>query len=116
MKALPILWQRLVSNGETCRRCSATQDELLRAVERLGNDSRPLGIEPRLQMQEIDEAAFAAAPLRSNQVWIAGRLLEDWLGAQVGSSRCCATCGDADCRTLELAGQRFETVPANLIV
>lgn len=116
MKTLPIVWQRCVSNGETCPRRSGTQGELLMAVDRLRQALRPLGIEPQLQMREIDEAAFAAALLSSNEVRIAGRPLEHWLGAQAGRSRCCATRGDAGCRTLELGGQRFEAVPAALIV
>jgi hypothetical protein len=116
MKRLPIVWQRLVSNGETCDRCGATQGELRRALAKLELALRPLGIEPTLEMRAIDEATFRAGPLDSNRVWIGGRPLEEWLGAATGSSPCCAACGDADCRTVELGGQVFETIPEDLIV
>lgn len=116
MRALPIIWQRLVKEGETCPRCGETGQELQRALDSLRIALRPLGIEPRLETHEVGEAAFAADPLSSNRVWIAGRPLEDWLGARIGQSRCCATCGDAECRTLELGDQRFEVLPAELIV
>jgi hypothetical protein len=115
-RTLSIVWQRLVKEGETCERCGGTYTELQRAVRRLQEALWPLGIEPTLEAQEIDAASFAAAPSESNRIWIAGRSLEDWLGATIGSSRCCAACGDADCRTVELDGRSFETIPEDLIV
>jgi hypothetical protein len=42
--------------------------------------------------------------------------MEDWLSGSVGSSRCCSVCGDSDCRTLEIRGTTFETIPERLIV
>jgi hypothetical protein len=45
MKPLPILWQRLVSEGKTCDRCSATYQDMQRAMKRLTQSLRPLGIE-----------------------------------------------------------------------
>ena len=116
MKPLPIVWRRLVKDGETCDRCGGTYAELQRALSKLQAALRPLGIEPRLETQEIDEAAFRVEPLESNRIWIGGRPLEDWLGATAGRTRCCAACGDADCRTVEVGGRVFETIPENLIV
>ncbi len=116
MKPLTILWQRLVKEGQTCDRCGGTQLELQRAVERLQGALAPLGFEPRLETQEIDEPAFHNAPLESNRIWIAGVPMEDWLGARVGASRCCAACGDSDCRTVSVDNINFETIPAALIV
>jgi hypothetical protein len=56
-----IVWQRLVSSdGKTCDRCNATYQEMLRAVGTL-------------------KEAF--------RIWIAGRPMEQWLGARVGSRR-----------------------------
>lgn len=63
MKPLPILWQRLVSEGKTCDRCSATHQEMQRAVEKLRHSLRPLGIEPRLEIREIDDKTFKADPV-----------------------------------------------------
>jgi Domain of unknown function (DUF2703) len=79
MRSLPIVWRRLVSpEGKTCDRCGATQQELERAVAVLDDALRPLGIEPHLEIVEIDEVCggsecrtvevegttFEAVPLR----------------------------------------------------
>ena len=111
MKQMPIVWKRLVRGGETCTRCGDTGRELDAAVAKLAASLRPLGIEPVLETQEIDEGAFKANPLESNRVWIAGKPIEEWLEANVGMSRCCSVCGDSDCRTLEVGGRTYETIP-----
>ena len=111
MKPMQILWKRLVKGGETCTRCGDTGRELKAAVAKLAAALRPLGIEPVLDTQEIDEAAFKSKTSESNRVWIAGKPIEEWLGADVGMSRCCSVCGDSDCRTLEVGGRTYETIP-----
>lgn len=116
MTALPILWQRLVKEGETCNRCGGTQAELQKALVTLDRELRPRGIEPFVELREIDEVTFRSDPSASNRIWIAGVPLEDWLGAAVGESRCCTVCGDADCRTVTVGDTTFETIPAELIV
>jgi hypothetical protein len=116
MPALPIRWQRLVKDGRTCTRCGNTEVEVRRAAETLRQVLAPLGIEPQLDVAEVEEAAVATSPLESNRIWIAGRPMEDWLSGSVGSSQCCPVCGDSDCRTLEIRGTTFETIPERLIV
>ena len=116
MKTLPIVWQRLVSGGRTCERCGATEQQMLRALAKLEQALRPLGLEPVLETRELDPAAFRAAPSESNRIWIAGRPMEDWLGARVGSSPCCTVCGDAECRTVEVGGAVYETIPEDLLI
>ena len=117
MKSLPIIWQRLVSSeGKTCDRCDATHQEMQRALGRLKEALRPLGIEPTLEVRAIDEEAFKANPSESNRVWIAGRPMEEWLGARVGSSRCCSVCGESECRTVEVGTTTFEAVPEKLFL
>ncbi|MBP8645182.1 MAG: DUF2703 domain-containing protein [Syntrophobacteraceae bacterium] len=117
MKPLPILWQRLVSpEGKTCDRCSATYQEMQSAVEKLKQALRPLGIEPTFEIREIDERSFKANPSESNRIWIAGRPMEEWLGASVGSSPCCSVCGASECRTVEVEGTTFETIPEELFL
>jgi hypothetical protein len=116
MKQLPIVWKRLVVDGHTCERCGATSGQLQRAIEKLEAALRPLGIQPVFETQAIDERTFKAQPSESNRIWIAGRPMEEWLGAEVGMSRCCSVCGESDCRTLKFAGQTFETVPAELLI
>jgi hypothetical protein len=76
----------------------------------------PLGIEPILEIRAIDERSFRVNPSESNRVWIAGKPMEEWLGASVGSSRCCSVCGESDCRTVEVAGTTFEAIPEKLFL
>jgi len=117
MKSLPIVWQRLVSqDGKTCDRCYATYQEIQLAINKLKDALRPLDIEPRLEIREIDEKSFKAAPSESNRIWIAGRPMEEWLGATVGSSRCCSVCGISDCRTVKVEGTTFEVIPEKLLI
>jgi len=117
MKTLPIVWQRLVSSGgTTCPRCQGTHDQVLGAMQRLKEALEPLGVVPTLETREIDDAAFVQRPAESNRVWIAGKPMEEWLGASVGSSRCCNECGDNECRTLEVEGASYEVIPEPLLI
>lgn len=116
LKALPIVWQRLVKEGETCERCGSTHQEILAALAQLEPALQPLGIQPVLQTLVLDEPSFRADSSASNRIWIGGRSMEDWLGARAGSSPCCSVCGDLPCRTLEMGGHSFEAVPRNLVV
>ncbi len=117
MKQLPITWQRLVSpDGRTCDRCGATFEEVQRAVTTLRDVLQPLGIEPVLETREIDDATFRANPSLSNRIWVLGEPMENWLHATVGSSRCCSVCGDTECRTVDVGGTTFETIPERLVV
>jgi hypothetical protein len=104
-RTLPIHWQRLVSpEGQTCPRCASTGDEVKRAVKILEQALPPLGIQPELQITQIDTSTFRANPAESNRITIADRTVEDWLGGRTGGSRCCSVCGDSNCRTVEVAG------------
>ncbi|WP_079433730.1 DUF2703 domain-containing protein [Zoogloea sp. LCSB751] len=116
MKRLPIVWQRLVTNGETCPRCADTGDAIHKATQALTAALAPLGMVPELEMRELDEAHFKAEPSASNRIWIAGKPMEDWLQASVGSSPCCSVCGDSECRTMAVDGQTFEAIPQELLV
>jgi hypothetical protein len=116
MKPLPITWKRLVKQGQTCQRCGSTQQNVVRAVTKLEAALHPLGIEPVLRTLTIDDESFRADPSESNRIWIAGKPMEEWLGAKVGKSPCCTVCGDLPCRTVEVDGSTFETIPEDLIV
>jgi anti-sigma factor RsiW len=115
-KSLTIKWQRLVHEGETCPRCEGTGEEVKKAVDILTARLSPYGIGVRLETAALDMVAWQADPDQSNRIWIAGRPIEDRLQGQVGHSACCGVCGEEDCRTLELEGQTYETIPAALIV
>ncbi len=116
MKQMPIVWKRLVKDGTTCERCGSTLAQIESAVRKLEAALQPLGIQPALETETIDERAFKAEPSESNRIWIAGRPLEQWLGATVGMSRCCSVCAGSDCRTLEVDGRTYETVPEELLI
>ncbi len=117
MKSLPIVWQRLVnSDGQTCGRCGGTFEGVLEAVEKLKVILRPLNIEPTVETKEIDSDAFRADPSQSNRIWISGKPIEEWLGAQVASSCCDSVCEGSDCRTIEVGNQAFEVIPSDLII
>lgn len=117
LRPLPIVWQRLVSaEGQTCDRCGATHEALQRAVAKLKQVLAPLGLEPVFETKEISEDSFKTDPSASNRVWIAGRALEEWLGADVGASRCCSVCGESECRTVKIEGVVFEAIPEGLII
>lgn len=112
LKTLPIVWQRLVSAGQTCGRCGATHQAVRRSVNKLKKTLRPLGIEPTLETKEIDSRTFKARPSESNRIWIADKPLEEWIGAKVGRSRCDSVCGESKCRTVE----GHEAVPEKLLL
>lgn len=117
MKQLPIIWQRFVTpEGDTCERCGGTQDTLQKAVAKLAQALLPLDMEPTLETRQLSADEFRAAPVESNRIWIAGKPLEAWLGASSGQSVCCNACEGQQCRTVELNGQSFETIPEELII
>ncbi len=117
MTPLPIIWQRLIGReGTTCPRCDATSRHLQASVARLRDILKPLEIEPTLELREIDERSFRSAPSESNRIWIAGKPMEEWLGAGVGSSPCCSVCGPSRCRTMEVEGKVFEEIPEEAIL
>lgn len=116
MKRLPIVWQRLVSAGGTCPRCDATYQHLQSAIVKLREVLKPLNVEPILEVGEISEGSFREDPAQSNRIWIANRPIEEWIGAGVGSSKCCSVCGDEPCRTMEVEGAVFEDIPEAVII
>ena len=116
-KAASNCMQRLVDEtGQTCDRCETTCKEIKKALELLKKGLSPLAIEVTFEQREIDQTAFADDPSQSNQIWISGRALEEWLDAQVSQSPCCDICGDAECRTIEVDAKVYEAIPANLII
>jgi len=117
MKTLVIEWQRLLDEYEkTCPRCGSTEQEVEKAAARLSQELKSYEINVSLVKKAIDPARFRKDALQSNKILIAGKTLEEWLGARTGQSPCCDVCGDAECRTIEIADQTHETIPASLIV
>lgn len=116
MKNLSIVWYRLVKAGETCIRCGQTHQELEKAVVKLKASLLPLGIEVIFETRELTEEEFKINPSKSNEVWIAGKPVEEWVGAQVGMTPCSSVCTGSNCRTLEVGERTYETIPEELFV
>lgn len=115
-KTLDIKWQRLISKGETCPRCVSTEKEIEKAVSTLKQSLAPLGIEVTLEKEELSVLRFKKDPLQSNQIWINNRLLEECIGGSVAQSPCCDVCGPSECRTVEIGGLVYETIPSEIII
>ncbi len=117
MKTLLIEWQRLLDeNKKTCPRCGSTEQEVEKAAATLNRELKPFKIRVALAKKAIKPEIFTKDALQSNKIVIAGKTLEEWLGAETGQSPCCEVCGDAECRTVEYADQSHETIPSDLIV
>ncbi|MFZ2197095.1 MAG: DUF2703 domain-containing protein [Thermodesulfovibrionales bacterium] len=117
MKKLIIEWQRLLDEKEkTCPRCGSTEQEVEKAVQELNRLLNRSEIVVSLVKKAINPQRFKKDVLQSNKILIAGKTLEEWLGAGTGQSPCCEVCGDAECRTVEYADQTHESIPADLIV
>ncbi|MCX7642799.1 MAG: DUF2703 domain-containing protein [Armatimonadetes bacterium] len=116
MPNLLVRWVHLSVDGRTCPRCSETGKELEKAVETLGKTLSPLGIKVVFEEVEIARKEFDRNPLRSNEIWLNGKLLEEWLGGRKTQTPCCDVCGDEECRAVEIEGQLHEVVTADLIV
>ena len=117
MKVLNLRWQRLVDGkGQTCDRCGATEKALEEAVGKLKDSLTGLGIGVVLEKSAMSDVELSKDMLQSNRIWIDGKPIEEWLSATTGQSACCGVCGDSDCRTIEVDGNSFEAVPADLIV
>lgn len=117
MKHLEILWQRLVDEtGKTCDRCNLTGQAVAGAFNKLRQSLAVMDIDVHLTKEVIDPDDFLKDPLQSNRIWIAGKPIEGWLMAESGHSQCCASCGDADCRTLIIDGIVYEDIPEELIL
>ncbi|HEU4446006.1 MAG TPA: DUF2703 domain-containing protein [Nitrososphaeraceae archaeon] len=113
---LKIKWKRLISKGETCQRCGSTEKGLRKAGSILKKSLAPLGIKVILEKEELSVTEFKKDPSLSNRIWINNRLLEDWIRGRVGHSPCCDVCSPHDCRTVEVEGQIYETIPAEIII
>ncbi len=117
MRTLTIEWQRLLNEQEqTCPRCGSTEQEAEKAVRELNQMLADFSVAVNLTKKAIDPETFRKDVLQSNKILIAGKTLEEWLGATTGQSKCCETCEDAECRTVEYAGDTHEAIPAELIV
>jgi hypothetical protein len=116
MKTVELEWRRLVQDGATCERCSATGALLAEVVQRLNAECRPRGV--RLELKTI--ALGSERNAESNQVRIGGRLLEPWQPQIIVGHNDCASCGELlghpqQCLTVAVDGEVHEVAPAWVI-
>jgi hypothetical protein len=117
MKVLKIQWQRLVDEqGRTCNRCGATETSMENAIQKLKRSLKELDIDVVLDKKALNQSIFAKDPLQSNRIWIGGVPIEKWISATSGKSQCCSTCGESECRTIEVGGKSYEAIPAEMII
>lgn len=111
-KSLNIKWRRLVLKDQTCPRCSQTGNKLEKAISVF----KTLEIKVTFEKKEIQFGKFTKDSLSSNQILINGHLLEYWVKGKTSHSKCCGVCGSNECRSINVTGTKYETVPALLIV
>lgn len=117
MREMKIVWQRLVDErGKTCDRCGTTETAVDEAVQKLRRSLKELGIDVVLEKKALSPSTFLKDPLESNRIWISGELVEKWLSATTGQSKCGSACGGSDCRTVTVEGKTYEAIPTELIV
>ncbi|WP_448873558.1 DUF2703 domain-containing protein [Desulfobulbus propionicus] len=105
-----------MADGQTCDRCACTGDATEAAIDKLKRCLAEVGIKVLLEKRIIDQAAFIANPLQSNQISIDGRTIETWLDVSTGQSACCGPCADKQCRTIRIDGQAYEAIPEAVIL
>jgi hypothetical protein len=115
-RILKIKWQRLVVKGKTCSRCGSKEEGLYKAIFILKQSLAPLYIEVELEKEELSLSEFKKDPLRSNRIWINNLSMEDYIGGKVSQNPCCGVCGPHECRTVEMEGRTYETIPSEVIV
>jgi hypothetical protein len=118
---LALKWERFTyGDRDVCQRCMDTGTEIRRAFQRLSADLASVGVDVELDEDVLSGEEAAADMCRSNSIWIAGKPLETWLGAEVGESHCKGCCeamgSDVLCRTITYEGKTYEAIPADLIV
>ena len=120
-KVLTIKWQRLVDEkGQTCERCGSTEKELKKAFQALKKSLSGMGVKVVLEKETLTSAEFAEDVSESNRIWLGGRPVEEWLDAKVGKSLCGSCCevvgAKVECRTIQVDGKTYETIPKDLIM
>ncbi len=115
-KTLRIKWQRLIVKEETCPRCESTEQEIEEAVAVLKQSLAPLGIEVILEKKELTDSEFKQDPLQSNRIWINDKPFEDYIEGSIDQSPCGDVCGTSECRTIEIEGEVYETIPSEIII
>ena len=116
--ALVVEWRHIGRDIEnTCERCGETGKVVMDVVEQI----RPILEEEGITVRFVETVLENEAIAESNSILFNGVLLEDLIkGIEVTSTPCtscaCITGQDgAECRAVEYNGERYESIPPDLI-
>lgn len=116
MRIIRIEWKHYDKEGETCTRCNTTGDNIKAALEAISEDRsrKKIKIDYKETILEADKMP------ESNTVIINGQKIEDILNAKASENYChscsCLAGSDTNCRTIELSGQSYESIPKEMIL
>lgn len=116
MKELAIEWRHYEKEGATCDRCAATGASVRQFVSELSNELADKGVTVLFMETKLPEELMA----QSNLILFNGVPIEELLvGAEASKNACescsCLTGTETSCRTVVLAGDIHEDIPADLI-
>ena len=113
-----IEWKHVGRDIEsTCKRCGETGRAVMDVVEQI----RPILEEEGITVQVVETPIENAAIGESNSILFNGMPLEDLIEGMEVTSTPCASCAcitgqdDAACRAVEYDGERYESIPPELI-
>ncbi|MDT8358190.1 MAG: DUF2703 domain-containing protein [Methanomicrobiaceae archaeon] len=117
-QTLVVEWRHVGKDVEnTCERCGETGRAVLDVIEKIRPVLEEEGITVRMIETVLDNEAIAD----SNSILFNGVLLEDLIeGMEVISTPCCSCAcitgqDDVECRAVEYGGERYESIPPELI-
>jgi hypothetical protein len=115
---LVVEWRHIGRDVEnTCERCGETGRAVLDVIEEI----RPILEEEGIAVRVIETVLPDEAIAESNSILFNGVLLEDLIEGMEVTSTPCASCAcitgqeSAACRAVEYGGERYESIPPELI-
>jgi len=118
MDTLVIEWRHIGSDIEhTCERCGVTGKAVMDVVEQI----RPILEEEGIAVRVVETVLENEAITESNSILFNGVALEILIEGMEVTSTPCASCScitgqdDVECRAVEYNGERYESIPPELI-
>ncbi|MCC7555042.1 MAG: DUF2703 domain-containing protein [Methanoculleus marisnigri] len=118
MDTLVIEWRHIGRDIEnTCERCGATGRAVMDVVEQI----RPILEEEGIAVRVVETVLENEAITESNSILFNGVALEILIEGMEVTSTPCASCScitgqdDVECRAVEYNGERYESIPPELI-
>ncbi|KUK61404.1 MAG: hypothetical protein XE10_1495 [Methanoculleus marisnigri] len=115
---LVVEWRHIGRDIEhTCERCGETGKAVMDVVEQI----RPILEEEGITVRVVETPIENAAIKESNSILFNGMPLEDLIEGMEVTTTPCASCAcitgqdDAACRAVEYDGERYESIPPELI-